>query len=119
MDWLKDIIYFNVSIEINDNNKKITFIPKELIHDIYFDNTNHIIPYTNGKCYLVYQDITFRVIEYFENFSNKCSVQLNKQIKIPEIIINVPKIDDINLSIINRIMTNYINSKFSLFIDQN
>lgn len=124
MDWLKDIMYFKVQIENKfDNTYKITFTPKELIHDIYFDNTMNIIPYTNGKCYLVYQDITFKILEYLEkvsfsaNLISQSSVQLNKEPKIPEIIIN-GIIDDIQLTRINRIMTNYINSKFSLFIGQ-
>jgi hypothetical protein len=118
MDWIKYIMYFKVLIENKlDNTFKITFIPKELIHDIYFDNTNHIIPYTNGKCYLVYQDITFKILEYLEKVSPKSYVQLNKELKIPEIIVT-GKIDDELLSKINRIMTNYINSKFSLFVGQ-
>lgn len=118
MDWLKDIMYFKVLIEnVYDVNYKITFTPKELIHDIYFDNTNHIIPYTNGKSYLVYQDLTFKILEYLEKVSPKSSVQLNKEPKIPEIIVT-GEIDDKLLSKINRIMTNYINSKFSLFIGQ-
>jgi len=129
MNWLKDIMYFKVLIEnVADANYKITFIPKELIHDIYFDNTKHIIPYTNGKCYLVYQDITFKILEFLEKVSPKSSVQLNKEpnvpysltrsaLKIPEIIVT-GNIDDTQLTRINRIMTNYINSKFSLFIGQ-
>lgn len=118
MDWIKHIMYFKVLIEnINENTFKITFTPKELINDIYFDNTKHIIPYTNGKCYLVYQDITFKILEYLEKVSPKSSVQLNKELKIPEIIVT-GEIDNVLLSRINRIMTNYINSKFSLFVGQ-
>jgi hypothetical protein len=118
MDWLKDIMYFKLQIEsLNENTCKIIFTPKELIHDIYFDNTKHIIPYTNGKCYLVYQDLTFKILEFLEKVSPQSSVQLNKEPRIPEIIIT-GKINDTQLSRINRIMTNYINSKFSLFIGQ-
>lgn len=124
MDWLKDIMYFKLQIEKTaDTNYKITFTPKELIHDIYFDNTKHIIPYTkhipyiNGKCYLVYQDLTFKILEYLEKVSPQISVQLNKEPIIPEIIVT-GKINDIQLSTINRIMTNYINSKFSLYVGQ-
>lgn len=119
MDWLKDIMYFKVEIEnLYENTCKITFRPKELIHDIYFDNTINIIPYTDGKCYLVYQDITFKILEYLEKVSPQSSLQLNKETKIPEIIIITKVIDDKQLSRINRIMTDYINLKFSLFIGQ-
>lgn len=119
MDWLKEIMYFKlIIIPLNDiNTKKIIFIPKELIHDIYFDNTTNFIPYTNGKCYLVYQDLTFKIIEYLEKSCPNVAVQLNKEVTIPEIIIT-GNIDDVQLSRINRIMTNYINLKFSLFIGQ-
>jgi len=118
MEWLKDIMYFKLQIEtLNENKCKITFTPKELIHDIYFDNTNNFIPYTNGKCYLVYQDLTFKILEYLEKVLPQSSVQLNKEPKIPEIIVT-GEFDNKLLTIINTIMTNYINSKFSLFIGQ-
>lgn len=112
-------MYFNLQIENKlDNTYKITFTPKESIRDMYFDNTMNVIPYTNGKCYIVYQDLTFKILEYIEKVSlPQISVQLNKELKTPEIIIT-GIIDDIHLSRINRIMTNYINSKFSLFIGQ-
>lgn len=113
MDWLKDIIYF----DIDQKDNTLVFIPKKIIHDIYFDNTTVIIPYTNGKCYLVYQDITLKIIKYFESINSRITIQLNKDKVIPEIIITKIDIDDSIISIINTIMTNYINSKFMLFVN--
>ena len=115
MDWIRQIIYFKIT---KQNNNTVVFTPKEIIHDIYFDTTKNIIPYTNGKCYLVYQDITFKIINYLQKINPNLTVQLNKNQVIPEIIIKGDNLDDTLLSNVNKIMTNYINSKFSLFISQ-
>ena len=114
MDWLTEIDYF----QINFTENQLTFIPKELIHDIYFDETDNIIPYSNGKCYIVYQDLTFKIVEFLEKYYAYLTVKLNNQDKIPSIIITGNNIDDSIIKNINRVITKYINSKFSLFIDE-
>ena len=121
MDWLKEFQYFNISKIIDNNINKVIFTPKKIIHDIYFNTTKHIIPYTNGKCYFVYQDITFKILEFLEknNYDN-LTVQLNNNNNnIPDIIISSKsQQDDSIITNINKIMTKYINRNFSLFIDQ-
>lgn len=119
MNWLKEFEYFTISKIIDNNIHKVIFTPKEFIHDIYFNTTNHIIPYTNGKCYFVYQDITFKILEFLENNNyDNLIVQLNNN-NIPDIIISSKtQQDDSIITNINKIITKYINKNFSLFIDQ-
>lgn len=114
MDWVTEIDYFQINLAEN----QLTFIPKELILDIYFDKTENIIPYSNGKCYTVYQDLTFKIVEFIEKYYTDLTVKLNNQDKIPSIIITGNNINDSIIKNINKVITKYINSKFSLFIDE-
>lgn len=104
-----DINYFAVK----QYQDKLIFTPKELICDIIFDNTSHIIPFSNGKVYLVYQDLTFEISDALEQYNT--SVNIDFSLKIPQIIISNIKKDHKNiLHISSKTINNYINKKFSL-----
>jgi hypothetical protein len=114
-----NINYFYI-IEKDDNT--ITFTPKQLIRDIIWDYSNSIIPFSKGKRYYVYQDITFKLIDYYEKYYPYINIQIHKHDEIdkllPSLIVSKVKKEDkediIKVSI--NIMTEYINRKFSLFV---
>lgn len=100
----------------------IIFTPKELIRDIIWDYSNSFIPFTNGQRYYVYQDLAFQLIDFYEKHFPYINVQIHKvdevDNKLPSIIITkVNKEDrDIIVQYSDKLMTNYINKKFSLFV---
>lgn len=104
-----DINYFSVVQNIDT----LVFIPKDLIQDIIYDNTHVLIPFSNGKVYLVYQVITFDIMEALEEFKINVNIDLNE--KYPHIIIsNIKEKDYIDvLNISSKIINNCINKKFS------
>lgn len=109
---MENFEYFNVT---HETETSLVFTPKEIIKDIIYDKSNNIIPFTNGQCYFVYQDITFKIMEYLENYPH-ISLKLVKE-KLPKIILTNIKDDefDLILKATNTILTSYINKKFSLF----
>jgi hypothetical protein len=113
-----DIEYFHIV----PKNDSITFTPKHLIRDIIWDYSNSFIPFTNGKRYYVYQDLTFRLIDYYETAFPYITAQIHKVDEtdklLPSIIIHNIKQKDTDIIIKNssKIMTDYINRKFSLFV---
>lgn len=83
--------YFNFfDYEIEPN--KIIFTPKNIIIDILYDNSNHIIPFSNGNYYYVYQELAFKLIDFLEN--EHVSVQINVSNQLPKIIITKNKCND-------------------------
>jgi hypothetical protein len=110
-----NIEYFDIDIkELN-----IVFTPKEFIKDIIWDYSNIFIPFTNGKRYYVYQDLVFNIIEFYENNNySYISISINNENKlVPKIeITNIKDDDKANiLKLTSKIITNYINKKFSLW----
>ena len=105
-----DINYFSVVQTIDT----LVFTPKDLIQDIIYDKTSVLIPFSNGNVYLVYQVITFNIMEALEEFKININIDLNE--KYPRIIIsNIKEKDYINvLNISSSIINNCINKKFSL-----
>lgn len=113
-----DIEYFDMI----DKDDTLTFIPKYLIRDIIWDYSNSYIPFTNGQRYYVYQDLTFQLIDFYEKHFPYINVQIQKLDEIyenlPSIIITKIKKEDKDIITQNsiKLMTNYINKKFSLFV---
>lgn len=113
-----NIEYFYI-IQKDDS---ITFTPKPLIRDIIWDYSNSFIPFTDGKRYYVYQDLTFQLIDYYEKAFPYITAQIQKIDEtdklLPSIIIHNIKQEDTDIIIKNssKIMTDYINRKFSLFV---
>lgn len=111
-----NIDYFDI-IEKDDI---IIFTPKMLIRDIIWDFSNTYIPFSNGKKYYVYQDLTFKLINYYEKHYPYINIQIHKVDEVdkllPSLIVSKIKKQDkddmINDSM--KIMTEYINRKFSL-----
>jgi hypothetical protein len=101
-----NIDYF-YTIEKDDT---ITFTPKELIRDIIWDYSNSFIPFSNGKRYYVYQDLTFKLIDYYEKYYPYISIQIHKVDKVKE------EDKEAIIKVSMTIMTEYINRKFSLFV---
>jgi hypothetical protein len=113
-----DIDYFNCI----DTDTTLTFTPKELIRDIIWDYSNSFIPFTNGQRYYVYQDIAFQLIDFYEKHFPYLNVQIqtvdDSNKNLPSIIITKIKKEDKDIIIqySNKLITNYINKKFSLFV---
>lgn len=119
-----DIEYFNV--ETDQFNNTIRFIPKELIWDILWDDSNINIPFSNGKVYYVYQDLAFSLINDLETLYpyitvsiGSISVQHNSstQILVPTIVLNNTRLENVAQYIesSSSVITNYINKRFSLW----
>jgi len=113
-----DIEYFYLS----DKEDTLTFTPKEIIKDIIWDYSNSFIPFTNGQRYYVYQDLTFQLIDFYEKHFPYITVQIQKvdesDKNLPSIVITKIKKEDKDIitQYSNKLMTNYINKKFSLFV---
>lgn len=111
-----DIEYFYI-IEQDDI---IVFTPKQLIRDIIWDYSNSFIPFTNGQRYYVYQDLTFKLIDYYEDKFPYINVQIHKVDEndklLPSIIVSKIKKEDKDAIIrtSSKLMTDYINKKFCL-----
>jgi len=119
-----NIQYFNV-IEQNDEQDTkeqctLIFTPKTFIYDIIWDLSNSIIPFTNGKRYYVYQDLTFHLIDYYEIHFPYIHVRIhnNDSNSLPSILITHIQLQDKHTIIhhTQQIITHYINKKFSLFV---
>lgn len=113
-----DIEYFYIT----DKDDTIIFTPKELIRDIIWDYSNLFIPFTNGQRYYVYQDLAFQIIDFYEKYFPYLSVQIQKinesDKTLPSLIVSKIKKEDKDIITqhSNKLMTNYINKKFSLFV---
>lgn len=113
-------IYFEYfhSDEI-DNGDSFIFTPKQLISDIIWDVGNIFIPFSNGKRYYVYQEIAFKLIDYYESYYPYLTLKIinSQEPNLPSILINKIKSSDKENIIKNtkKIMTDHINKKFCLF----
>jgi|LakMenE18May11ns_1017448.scaffolds.fasta_scaffold9207864_1 hypothetical protein len=113
-----NIDYF-YTIEKDDT---ITFTPKELIRYIIWDYSNSFIPFSNGKRYNVYQDLIFKLIDYYEKYYPYISIQIHKVDEVdkllPSLVVSKVKEEDKEaiIKVSMTIMTEYINRKFSLFV---
>jgi hypothetical protein len=109
-------MFFNITT----TNNTITFTPKHFIRDILWDNSNSFIPFANGKRYYVYQDMIFQLIDLFETMYPTLNIQISidntNDNGLQFIIHNVYDNQESIIKDSNRILTNYINKKFSLFI---
>ena len=112
-----DIEYFDMK---EFDKETVIFTPKELIIDIVWEYSNTYIPFTNGKQYYIYQDIAFKLMEFYEKYYPYVMVVINivkeTDDSLPHILIgklNPNDKDNIIKSSI-KIMTNYINKTFSL-----
>jgi hypothetical protein len=109
-------MFFN----IQTTNNTIIFTPKHFIHDILWDNSNSFIPFTNGKRYYVYQDMIFQLLDLFETMYPTLNIQIStdntNENGLQFIIHNVYDNQESIVKDSNRILTNYLNKKFSLFI---
>jgi hypothetical protein len=94
----------------HENNIKIEFV--NYIKDVLLDDTKIIIPFTNNKYYNTLEIISFKIFSEFEK--NK----INAEINIKDLNININYKNEseksIILIIINNIIDNIINRKFSL-----
>lgn len=106
-----DYDYFNYKYI----NSEIIYIPKEIIHDIIYDDSTYPIPFTN-KFYKIYQDITFKLVDYFQYNYPYLIIKIKLSDSIPEIIIS--NVNELNFKFIqsksNEIINKYINNKFLL-----
>jgi hypothetical protein len=122
--------YFNF-FDYETEPNKIIFTPKNIIMDILYDNSNHIIPFSNGKYYYVYQELTFKLIDFLEK--DHVSVQIDVSDQLPKIIITnnlkEGKCNELNNVLCNecdelnyvlyeskKFLNDYINKKFSLIM---
>jgi hypothetical protein len=112
-----DIEYFELK-ELDKDT--FVFTPKELIKDIVWEYSNTYIPFTNGKQYYIYQDIAFKLMEFYEEYYPYVVLVINivkeTDDKLPHILIGKLKSHDKDtiLKYSNKIMTDYINKTFSL-----
>lgn len=122
---------FDINIDyfyIIEKDDTLTFTPKELIKDIIWDYSNSFIPFSNGKRYYVYQDLTFKLIDYYEKYYPYINIQIYKVDEVddmdevdkllPSLIVSKIKEEDKEaiIKISMNIITEYINRKFSLFV---
>ena len=106
--------YFNVSV-LPDNSISITFL--HYINDIIYDNSNSIIPFTNGKYYLLYQDISFNILKLLQSMNITTDIHIQQELSGSPIIHILSNIDTAYLiSIITPLINNSINKKFSLIM---
>ena len=113
-------MFFN----IKTTNNTITFTPKHFIRDVLWDYSNSFIPFTNGKRYYVYQDMTFKLLDFYEKIYPTLNIQistenLNDNTTDKGLILTIHNVNENMESIVkssNDILTSYINKKFSLFI---
>lgn len=109
---------------IKTTSNTITFTPKPFIRDILWDYSNSLIPFTNGKRYYVYQDMTFQLLDFYEKIHPTLNIQISTDNNTDnttdkELILTIHNVNENIESIVkssNDILTNYINKKFSLFI---
>ena len=103
--------YFKISQK--EHNYSITFV--EYIKDIIYDETNNIIPFTNGKCYLLYQDISFKILKALQIEGISAEIHIEEKLNTSPIIhISTLKQESNVIDIIIPIINNLINKKFSL-----
>ena len=113
-----NIDYFYIIIK----DDIITFTPKELIKDIIWNYSNSFIPFSNGKRYYVYQDLTFKLIDYYEKYYPYINIQIHTIDEddklLPRLVVSKVKEKDKEsiIKVSMNIMTEYINRKFSLFV---
>ena len=100
-----EYIYFTF---IN-NTIKLSF--KDYIKDIINDNSNHIIPFSNGCLYKVYQEMTFELADLFEKNHENYSINISENNDI--IINNLEQTDNI-IELIKKTIHDIINKKFNL-----
>ena len=110
-------MFFN----IKTTNNTITFTPKPFIRDVLWDYSNSFIPFTNGKRYYVYQDMTFKLLDFYEKMHPTLNVQIytDTTSNDKELILTIHNVNENMESIVkssNDILNLYINKKFSLFI---
>lgn len=112
-----DIEYFYIK-ELDKDT--IVFSPKDLIKDIVWEYSNTYIPFTNGKQYYVYQDIAFKLMEFYEKYYPYVVLVINivkdTDEQLPHILIGKlkPYDKDTIIKYSTKIMTDYINKLFSL-----
>lgn len=105
--------YFNI-LTFPDNSISITFL--DYINDIIYDDSHTIIPFTDGKYYLLYQDICFKILKLLESMNISTNIHIKEMSGYP--IIYILSNIDINelIVIITPIINNSINKKFSLIM---
>ena len=114
-----DIEYFDITIK---NDSTVIFTPKILIRDIIWDESNSFIPFSNGKRYYVYQDLAFKIIEFYETYFPYLNLQINNtsidDIVLPSLIVSKIKTENLQeiIGLTSKLITNYINKKFSLIL---
>lgn len=112
-----DIEYFHLE---EQDNQTIIFTPKQLIKDVIWDFSNVFIPFSNCKRYYVYQELAFKLIDYYELYFSYLTVTIltakETDKNLPSIVITNIKQQHKNTIIQNtiKIMTGHINRKFSL-----
>ena len=112
-----DIEYFHLD---EKDNHTVIFTPKQLIKDVIWDFSKLFIPFSNGKRYYVYQELTFKIIDYYELNFPYLSVNIltaeEGHKNLPSIVISNIKSEHKNTIIQNtvKMMTDHINRKFSL-----
>lgn len=92
----------------------LTITPKEIIMDIICDYSQTIIPFSNGKTYFVYQELTFHIIDFLETLGFDFNVRLYPLSKVISIEINKDKDNEETINKIKQFTTDYINKKFCL-----
>lgn len=102
-------MYFN----INYTENKIIFIFNNIAHDILWDYSKIIIPFSNKKTYYNYQALVFILLDFFQY----TSIYLITTDNIIQIIINNIQKEQYQYIIYNasKIINDFINSKFTIF----
>lgn len=106
--------FFNIHTTTINEEITLTISFVEYLKDVIFDHSLTIIPFTNGTCYNVYQDIAFKILDMFKEQHISASISIDNN--TPSINVsasthqNIQKIKDIITIIVNR----NINRKFSL-----
>lgn len=106
---LNEYNYFKIS----EKNSELSISFAEYIKDVIHDETSTIIPFTNGKCYLLYQDISFKILKALQDVGITAEIRIEDTNKSPIIYISSLQKSNI-IDIITPIINNSINRKFSL-----
>ena len=109
--------YFNY--ELKDDC--IVFIPKKLIIDLIWEQSDTVIPFTNGKTFYVYQDIAFKLIDYYDKYYPYISLSISKEHGIEQqYVYTVRNIKSEQkpevIKHTHDILNHYIDKKFSLWV---
>ncbi len=112
-----DIEYFDIAFQ---DDSTVIFTPKQLIRDIIWDESNSIIPFSNGKRYYVYQDLAFQMMEFYEIHYPYVNLHIHNvsidDTNLPSLLVKKIKKEDLSsiVSQSSQLITNYINKKFCL-----